>query len=177
MPSILWNNMEVLVYLDTILVPLSFFLLIGYHVYLWYTFKTKPSLTTIGIDSMRRRKWFLEIMEVSPRPSFIVPVEKKLPFFILQKETLILGFYLYLLIIWFAGRWYEGYAGNPKLEKHSNGGNIHSFYSNCFKLDFGSSHQQCLQCKSPRYQKPIFWFAVWKHLCSEIWVGLISHVV
>ncbi|TQD78317.1 hypothetical protein C1H46_036122 [Malus baccata] len=64
--------MEVLVYLDTILVPLSFFLLIGYHVYLWYTFKAKPSLTTIGIDSMRRRKWFLEIMEADGMKGMLV---------------------------------------------------------------------------------------------------------
>ncbi|CAL9003030.1 unnamed protein product [Prunus brigantina] len=55
--------MEVLVYLDTILVTLSLFLLISYHAYLWRTFKTKPSHTTIGIDSIRRRIWFLEIKE------------------------------------------------------------------------------------------------------------------
>lgn len=53
-------------YLDAILVPLSLLLTVGYHAYLWYTFKTKPYRTTInvGIDS-HRRTWFSDIKEVS----------------------------------------------------------------------------------------------------------------
>lgn len=50
--------MGVSVYLDTILVPLSLFLTVGYHAYLWHTFTTKPSITSIGIDILRRRSWF-----------------------------------------------------------------------------------------------------------------------
>lgn len=57
--------MEVIPYLDTILIPLSLFVLIAYHAYLWLIFKTRPSHTTIGIESLRRRIWFLDI-EVSP---------------------------------------------------------------------------------------------------------------
>nr|XP_004302620.2 PREDICTED: uncharacterized protein LOC101304886 [Fragaria vesca subsp. vesca] len=50
-------------HLDTILVPSSLFLLIAYHAYLWCIFKTKPSHTTMGIESIRRRIWFLEIVQ------------------------------------------------------------------------------------------------------------------
>ncbi|XP_060674503.1 uncharacterized protein LOC132804309 [Ziziphus jujuba] len=52
-------------YLDTILVPFSLLLTVGYHAYLWYTFKTKPSRTTInvGIES-HRRTWFSDIKKL-----------------------------------------------------------------------------------------------------------------
>lgn len=57
--------MGVSVYLDTILVPLSLFLTVGYHAYLWHTFTTKPSITSIGIDMLRRRSWFQGVKGVS----------------------------------------------------------------------------------------------------------------
>ncbi|KAF8397105.1 hypothetical protein HHK36_016012 [Tetracentron sinense] len=56
-------KMGVTVYLDTILVPLSVFLTVGYHAYLWHNFKNKPPLTTIGANTARRRMWFLGIEE------------------------------------------------------------------------------------------------------------------
>uniref|UniRef100_A0A5B7C490 DUF599 domain-containing protein n=1 Tax=Davidia involucrata TaxID=16924 RepID=A0A5B7C490_DAVIN len=49
--------MAVILYLDTMLVPLSLFLTIGYHAYLWHSFKNKPTLTTIGMHALRRRVW------------------------------------------------------------------------------------------------------------------------
>ncbi|GAB4833129.1 hypothetical protein Ancab_031375 [Ancistrocladus abbreviatus] len=54
--------MGVVNYLDTILVPLSLFLTIGYHACLWHHFKTNPSSTTIGINSLKR-DWLLGIKE------------------------------------------------------------------------------------------------------------------
>ncbi|KAM5560686.1 hypothetical protein ABKV19_021715 [Rosa sericea] len=53
--------MAVIVYLDTILVPISLFLTVGYHAYLWHSVKNKPSHTTIGINILKRRAWFLDI--------------------------------------------------------------------------------------------------------------------
>ncbi|KAL6132938.1 hypothetical protein ACLB2K_065175 [Fragaria x ananassa] len=53
--------MAVVVYLDTILVPISLFLTVGYHGFLWRSFKNKPSHTTIGINMLKRRAWFQEI--------------------------------------------------------------------------------------------------------------------
>ncbi|KAJ6395200.1 hypothetical protein OIU77_020460 [Salix suchowensis] len=47
--------MGAIVYLDTILVTSSFFLVAGYHAYLWHSFKNKPSQTTDGIEALRRK--------------------------------------------------------------------------------------------------------------------------
>ncbi|XP_047336942.1 uncharacterized protein LOC124940464 [Impatiens glandulifera] len=46
-----------ILYLDTILVPLSLFLTIGYHAYLWGNFRRKPAITTVGLQTLRRRSW------------------------------------------------------------------------------------------------------------------------
>ncbi|CAA7041617.1 unnamed protein product [Microthlaspi erraticum] len=48
---------------DSVLVPLSVFIAVGYHVFLWNTFKHNPSRTSLGIDSSRRKSWFREIKE------------------------------------------------------------------------------------------------------------------
>ncbi|KAK4755457.1 hypothetical protein SAY87_009214 [Trapa incisa] len=53
--------MAVISYLDTILVPLSFFLAVGYHAYLWRIIRTKPSTTAIGADALKRKSWFLAL--------------------------------------------------------------------------------------------------------------------
>ncbi|KAL5058341.1 hypothetical protein RYX36_029945 [Vicia faba] len=45
------------VYLDTILVPLSLFITIVYHAFLFHSIKNKPSRTTYGIDRLRRNTW------------------------------------------------------------------------------------------------------------------------
>ncbi|GAV70387.1 DUF599 domain-containing protein [Cephalotus follicularis] len=52
-----------ILYFDTVLAPLSLFLPIGYHAYLWQCFKSKPSHTYIGIDALRRKGWFLDMKE------------------------------------------------------------------------------------------------------------------
>ncbi|KAL6568742.1 hypothetical protein OROHE_004426 [Orobanche hederae] len=49
------------VYLDSILVPISLFFTIGYHIYLWHNLKTKPSATAIGIDMFKRRAWLQDL--------------------------------------------------------------------------------------------------------------------
>ncbi|KAL3826199.1 hypothetical protein ACJIZ3_022228 [Penstemon smallii] len=49
--------MEAILYLDSILVPLSLFFTIGYHAYLWHNLRHKPALTTIGINTLKRRQW------------------------------------------------------------------------------------------------------------------------
>ena len=58
---------------DSVLVPLSVFIAVGYHVFLWNTFKHNPSRTSLGIDSSKRKSWFRDIKEViSCLPSFYV---------------------------------------------------------------------------------------------------------
>ncbi|XP_061336517.1 uncharacterized protein LOC133283647 [Gastrolobium bilobum] len=44
-------------YLDVILVPLGFFLSIGYHFWLWHKVRTQPHTTIIGINASGRRNW------------------------------------------------------------------------------------------------------------------------
>ncbi|KAK7287079.1 hypothetical protein RIF29_00104 [Crotalaria pallida] len=51
------------VYLDTILIPLSVFITLGYHAYLFHTIKNKPSSTTYGIDKQRRTAWCLNLIQ------------------------------------------------------------------------------------------------------------------
>ncbi|MBA0870623.1 hypothetical protein Goshw_014981 [Gossypium schwendimanii] len=49
--------------LDTLLIPFSLFLTLGYHVYLWKCFKQNPSSTQIGLEKLRRNTWFQEIKQ------------------------------------------------------------------------------------------------------------------
>ena len=56
--------MGVAVYLDTILVPLSLFITIGYHAYLCHNIKNKPSRTTYGINKLRRTTWGVNLNQV-----------------------------------------------------------------------------------------------------------------
>ncbi|KAK9734162.1 hypothetical protein RND81_04G119200 [Saponaria officinalis] len=44
-------------YLDTILVPMSLFLSVGYHVFLWHNYKHNPSIIILGLNSLKRRHW------------------------------------------------------------------------------------------------------------------------
>ncbi|KAJ4832559.1 hypothetical protein Tsubulata_000130 [Turnera subulata] len=60
MPS---PKMASIFYLDTILVPFSLFLMVGYHAYLWHCFKNCPSKTAAGFDALRRKTWFTDIKE------------------------------------------------------------------------------------------------------------------
>ncbi|CAK7343546.1 unnamed protein product [Dovyalis caffra] len=59
----LTRKMGVIVYLDTILVPLSLAFMVGYHAYLWQCFKNKPSQTTDGIEALKRKAWFAQLNE------------------------------------------------------------------------------------------------------------------
>lgn len=60
------RKMGVILYLDTILVPLSLFLTIGYHAFLWHSYKNKPFLTTIGMHMLRRRSWIQDMQQARP---------------------------------------------------------------------------------------------------------------
>lgn len=51
-------------YLDVILVPLGFLISIGYHFWLWYTVRTHPHTTIIGINASGRRNWVAAMMKV-----------------------------------------------------------------------------------------------------------------
>ncbi|KAL5738955.1 hypothetical protein ACOSQ2_028135 [Xanthoceras sorbifolium] len=55
--------MGVFLYLDTVLIPLSLFLMVGYHANLLHSFKNRPSCTSIGIDALKRKVWFLGLKE------------------------------------------------------------------------------------------------------------------
>ncbi|CAL0304386.1 unnamed protein product [Lupinus luteus] len=55
--------MGMVVYLDTILIPLSVFITLGYHVYLCHTINSKPSHTTYGINKQRRITWCLNLIQ------------------------------------------------------------------------------------------------------------------
>ncbi|KAL4291552.1 hypothetical protein GQ457_14G002090 [Hibiscus cannabinus] len=55
--------MGFMLYLDTVLIPFSLFLTLGYHAYLWKTFKQRPSSTTIGLEKLRRKAWFRDIKQ------------------------------------------------------------------------------------------------------------------
>jgi K+-transporting ATPase A subunit len=51
-------------YLDMILVPLGFMIIIGYHVWLWHKVRTQPSSTIIGINTHGRRSWVPSMLKV-----------------------------------------------------------------------------------------------------------------
>ncbi|XP_045818682.1 uncharacterized protein LOC123911324 [Trifolium pratense] len=55
-------------YLDMMLIPLEFFMTIGYHVWLWHKTRSEPFSTTIGINAHARRFWV---------PSMLKDIEKK----------------------------------------------------------------------------------------------------
>ncbi|KAL3531597.1 hypothetical protein ACH5RR_005118 [Cinchona calisaya] len=52
---------SVILLLDTILVPASLLITISYHAYLYHYLRHKPSLTTIGLNAMKRRCWLREL--------------------------------------------------------------------------------------------------------------------
>jgi hypothetical protein len=69
----LGRKMGVINYLDTILAPLSLFLMVGYHAYLWHCFKNKPSQITEGIEALKRKTWFVQLKEVITDPNYQIP--------------------------------------------------------------------------------------------------------
>ncbi|GAA0152098.1 hypothetical protein LIER_10663 [Lithospermum erythrorhizon] len=53
--------MAFLVFFDTILVPLSVFISIGYHAFLLHNLRNKPFATTIGMNMLKRRSWLKDL--------------------------------------------------------------------------------------------------------------------
>lgn len=51
-------------YLDLIMIPLSFMLSIGYHLWLWHKVRTQPLTTIMGANAHGRRLWVSTIMKV-----------------------------------------------------------------------------------------------------------------
>ncbi|KAF5737297.1 hypothetical protein HS088_TW13G00176 [Tripterygium wilfordii] len=60
-------------YLDSVLPPMSLFLMIGYHAYLWQCFKHRQSQTTLGIDALMRNSWFshLDITQANDKKGML----------------------------------------------------------------------------------------------------------
>ncbi|XP_058073326.1 uncharacterized protein LOC131222318 [Magnolia sinica] len=58
---------------DLILVSMSFCFTIAYHAFLWHSFKNKHPLTTsIGANTMMRRKWFQMVMKDNEKNTMLV---------------------------------------------------------------------------------------------------------
>ncbi|XP_061349884.1 uncharacterized protein LOC133295100 [Gastrolobium bilobum] len=64
--------MEVPVYMDTILIPLSLFITLGYHAYLCHTIKNKPSHTSYGINKLRRTAWGLNLNQGDDKKAMLI---------------------------------------------------------------------------------------------------------
>lgn len=60
------------VYLDTIIVPSSLFFTIGYHAYLWHQFRSKPIITSIGLNMVKRKGWMRELNEGDDKKGMLV---------------------------------------------------------------------------------------------------------
>ncbi|KAI3792835.1 hypothetical protein L2E82_06726 [Cichorium intybus] len=58
-------------YLDMILVPLSFMITIGYHLWLWQKVRTKPLSTIIGTNNYGRRLWVSTIMKDNDKKNIL----------------------------------------------------------------------------------------------------------
>lgn len=49
--------------LDIFLAPVSIVVTIGYHLFLWHSFKNKHPSVSLRAQSIRRRAWFLDIID------------------------------------------------------------------------------------------------------------------
>ncbi|KAI3690347.1 hypothetical protein L2E82_48348 [Cichorium intybus] len=58
-------------YLDLVLVPLSFLITIGYHLWLWYRVRTQPLSTVIGANAHGRRLWVSTIMKDNDKKNIL----------------------------------------------------------------------------------------------------------
>ncbi|XP_019416588.1 PREDICTED: uncharacterized protein LOC109327870 [Lupinus angustifolius] len=58
-------------YLDLILVPLGVLITIGYHLWLWYSTRTRPHSTIIGINSSARRNWVAAILKDNDKKNIL----------------------------------------------------------------------------------------------------------
>ncbi|XP_073151861.1 uncharacterized protein [Henckelia pumila] len=60
------------VYLDSIIVPSSLFMTIGYHAYLWHQLRRKPIITSIGLNMVKRKVWMRELNEGDDKKGMLV---------------------------------------------------------------------------------------------------------
>ncbi|CAK8570131.1 unnamed protein product [Lathyrus sativus] len=58
-------------YLDVILVPLSFLISIGYHLWLWHKVRTQPHTTIVGINASGRRNWVNAMMKDNEKKNIL----------------------------------------------------------------------------------------------------------
>ncbi|KAI9192249.1 hypothetical protein LWI28_020014 [Acer negundo] len=58
-------------YLDVVLVPLGFSILMGYHVWLWHKVRTQPLTTIVGTNSRGRRFWVSAMMKDNDKKSIL----------------------------------------------------------------------------------------------------------
>ncbi|KAI5394031.1 hypothetical protein KIW84_060936 [Lathyrus oleraceus] len=58
-------------YLDVILVPLSFLISIGYHLWLWHKVRTQPHSTIVGINASGRRNWVNAMMKDNEKKNIL----------------------------------------------------------------------------------------------------------
>ncbi|KAF7825409.1 uncharacterized protein G2W53_016573 [Senna tora] len=64
--------MGLVVYLDTILVPMSVFVIVGYHAYLSHSIKNNPSSTTFGTNKLKRSAWRLNLDQGDDKKGMLV---------------------------------------------------------------------------------------------------------
>ncbi|KAI3692334.1 hypothetical protein L6452_32148 [Arctium lappa] len=58
-------------YLDLILIPVSFMISIGYHIWLWHKVRTQPLSTVIGVNAYGRRLWVSAIMKDNEKKNIL----------------------------------------------------------------------------------------------------------
>ncbi|KAG5541125.1 hypothetical protein RHGRI_021113 [Rhododendron griersonianum] len=58
-------------YLDVILVPLGFAVMLGYHVWLWHMVRTQPLTTIIGTNATGRKLWVSAIMKDNDKKNIL----------------------------------------------------------------------------------------------------------
>ncbi|XP_070043476.1 uncharacterized protein [Nicotiana tomentosiformis] len=128
-------------FLDTILVPLSLFITIGYHFYLWHHLKHKPSRTTIGMNILKKRSWLRELNQVTCSSHEIRMLAS---WYLSQLERSLLEHAQ-------GGKREERHVSCTKLKKCTNGNNTHGNNHNDHNFSIGSSNKQHLQREKPLY--------------------------
>ncbi|KAH7573943.1 hypothetical protein ACOSP7_007892 [Xanthoceras sorbifolium] len=58
-------------YLDVMLVPLGFLILMGYHLYLWHKVRTQPLTTIVGTNSRGRSFWVSAMMKDNDKKNIL----------------------------------------------------------------------------------------------------------
>ncbi|KAK3039201.1 hypothetical protein RJ639_029058 [Escallonia herrerae] len=58
-------------YLDVVLVPLGFLMIMSYHVWLWHKVQTQPLMTIIGTNAAGRRSWVSAMMKDNDKKNIL----------------------------------------------------------------------------------------------------------